>query len=119
MAALRVEYGIRHRPFLWVEDLSGPDTLVDFGSCIEFLVPGGICGINLIPLLSVALSFWQYRLMPKPTDEQQAQQMKMMKWFPVVFAVLLYNYTAALSIYMVVSSLVAIVESTWVRGTRV
>jgi YidC/Oxa1 family membrane protein insertase len=115
-SSLRVEYGIRHRPFLWVEDLSGPDALVDFGSCIEFLVPGGICGINLIPLLSVALSFWQYRLMPKPTDEQQAQQMKMMKWFPVVFAVLLYNYTAALSIYMVVSSLVAIVESTWVRA---
>jgi YidC/Oxa1 family membrane protein insertase len=119
-SSLRVEFDLRHRSFLWIEDLSGPDRLVDFGLSSPLFghqIPmGGIWGINLIPFLSIALSFWQYRLMPKPTDEQQAQQMKMMKWMPVLFAVMLYNYTAALSIYMVFSSLVAIVESTWVRA---
>ena len=36
--------------------------------------------------------------------------MKMMKWLPIIFAVILYNYTAALAIYMVLSSAVAIAE---------
>ena len=53
--------------------------------------------------------------MPKPADEQQAQQMRMMKWMPIVFAVILYNYTAALALYMVLSSVVAIAESRIVR----
>jgi YidC/Oxa1 family membrane protein insertase len=119
-SSLRVEYGLRHRSFLWVEDLSGPDQLVDFGLRQPFsllgIPVGGVGGVNLLPFLSVALSLWQYRMMPKPTDEQQAQQMKMMKWMPIFFAVMLYNYTAALSLYMVFSSLVAIVESAWVRA---
>ncbi len=49
----------------------------------------------------VVLSIWQQRMMPKPADEQQAQQMRMMKWMPIIFAVILYNYTAALALYMV------------------
>jgi YidC/Oxa1 family membrane protein insertase len=119
-SSLRVEYGLRHRSFLWIEDLSGPDQLVDFGlreplSLLGIPV-GGFGGINLLPFLSIVLSLWQYKMMPKPTDEQQAQQMKMMKWMPIFFAVMLYNYTAALSLYMVFSSLVAIVESAWVRA---
>ncbi|MFM8979907.1 MAG: YidC/Oxa1 family membrane protein insertase [Planctomycetia bacterium] len=109
-SSLRVEYTLRGEGFLWIRDLSGPDRLLD--------LPAGtplVSSINLLPLISVLLSLWHMRMMPKPTDEQSAQQMRMMKWMPILFAVLLYNYTAALSLYMVLSSLIAVIESTVVR----
>jgi YidC/Oxa1 family membrane protein insertase len=116
-SSLRIDFDLRHESFFWIRDLAGPDRLLDFGTDlmpIGFPV-GGLYSLNLLPLLSVVLSIWQQKQMPKPTDEQQAQQMKMMKWMPIFFAVLLYNYTAALSLYMIFSSGVAILESKWVK----
>jgi YidC/Oxa1 family membrane protein insertase len=118
-ACLRVEYGLRHESFLWIRDLSGPDRLIDFGlsaplSLLNF-PPGGIHALNLLPLLYMGLAILQQRQMPKPLDEQQAQQMKMAKWMMIIFPILLYNYTAALALYMITSSAVAIVESRLVR----
>jgi len=115
-SALRVEYTIRGEHFLWIQDLSGPDRLVDFGKTVLNLGFFWVESINLLPLLMVTLSILHTRNMPKPADEQQAQQMKMMKWLPIIFAVILYNYTAALAIYMVLSSTVAIIESKIVRS---
>jgi len=40
---------------------------------------------------------------------------RMMRWMPVVFTVMLYNYAAGLAIYMVVSSLWSIFESKVVK----
>jgi YidC/Oxa1 family membrane protein insertase len=114
-SCLRVEYTIRGAQFLWIHDLSGPDRLIDFGSRVIDLGIFWVDSINLLPLLMVALSIVHMRSMPKPADDQQAQQMKMMKWMPIFFAFILYNYTAALAIYMVLSSTVAIVESRIVR----
>jgi len=113
-SSLRVEYTLRGAPFAWITDLSGPDRLVDLPFTIPLFVLD-ISSINLLPLLMVALSILHTRQMPKPTDEQTAQQMKMMKWMPILFAVILYNYTAALSLYMVVSSAIALIESRIVK----
>ena len=116
-SSLRVEYSIRGAEFLWIKDLSGPDKLIDFGTkLVDFGPMFYLDAINILPLLMVVLSILHTRNMPKPADEQQAQQMKMMKWLPIMFAVILYNYTAALAIYMVLSSAVAIIESKIVRA---
>lgn len=116
-ASLRIEYTLRHQPFLWMHDLAGPDALVDFGHDLLGwgFPPGGIHGINLLPLLYMGLSIWQQRLMPKPLDEQQAQQMRTAKWMTIIFPILLYNYTGALALYMVVSTSIAIIENRIVR----
>jgi len=119
-AALRIEFDLRHQVFAWIRDLSGPDRLVDFGlakglSLLSIPPGGGIRGLNLLPLLYMGLAIYQQRLMPKPSDEQQAQQMKMAKWMAIIFPVLLYNYTAALALYMCCSSIIAIIESRIVR----
>jgi YidC/Oxa1 family membrane protein insertase len=113
-SCLRTEYTLRNASFLWITDLSGPDRLIDLGTTINLFVVQ-VSSINVLPLLLVGLSIWQQRRMPKPTDEQQAQQMKMMKWLPIIFAVILYNYTAALALYMVISSSIALIESAIVR----
>ena len=120
-ASLRIEFDLRHEVFAWIRDLSGPDRLVDFGlakglSLIGIPPGGGILGLNLLPLLYMGLAIYQQRLMPKAMDEQQAQQMKMAKWMAIIFPVLLYNYTAALALYMCISSIIAIVESRVVRA---
>jgi YidC/Oxa1 family membrane protein insertase len=115
-SSLRVEYTIRGAEFLWISDLSGPDKLIDFGTRLFDIGILYVESLNILPLLMVALSILHTRNMPKPADEQQAQQMKMMKWLPIVFAVILYNYTAALALYMVLSSAVAILESKIVRA---
>ena len=109
-------YTLRGSSFLWIKDLAGPDRLVDFGSRVLDLGVFWVEGINLLPILMVGLSILHTRSMPKPADEQQAQQMKMMKWMPIIFAFILYNYTAALAIYMVFSSAFAIIESKIVRA---
>ena len=101
---------------LWIDDLAGPDMLIPFSSRVLDLGFFWVEGINLLPILMVGLSILHTRSMPKPADEQQAQQMKMMKWMPIIFAFILYNYTAALAIYMVFSSAFAIIESKIVRA---
>ncbi len=115
-SSLRVEYSIRGAEFLWISDLSGPDKLIDFGTRLFDIGILYVESLNILPLIMVALSVLHMRNMPPPADEQQAQQMKMMKWLPIIFAVILYNYTAALAIYMVLSSAIAIVESKIVRA---
>jgi YidC/Oxa1 family membrane protein insertase len=115
-SALRVEYSIRGETFLWIKDLAGPDRLVDFGSTLVDLGIFRLDALNLLPILMVILSIWHTRSMPKPADDQQAQQMKMMKWMPIFFAFILYNYTAALALYMVFSSAIALIEAKIVRA---
>lgn len=105
-SCLRREYSLRGESFLWIGDLSGPDQL--------FTISG--FAINLLPILMVTLSLIHARSMPKPADEQAAQQMKMMKWMPIIFAVILYNYTAALMLYMTLSSGFGILEARLVRA---
>lgn len=114
-SSLRREFTIRGADFLWIGDLSGPDALIDFGACYPLLIMT-FCGINILPILMVTLSLIHAKSMPKPADEQTAQQYKMMKWMPIIFAVILYNYTAALMLYMTLSSAFGIVEAKIVRA---
>ncbi|MFV1958591.1 MAG: membrane protein insertase YidC [Planctomycetota bacterium] len=115
-SSLRTEYTLRNAVFLWIQDLGSPDKLIDFGRVVFDIGILTLFSLNILPLLMVGLSLWQQHLMPKPADEQQAQQMRMMKWLPIVFAVILYNYTAALALYMVLSSAVSITESRIVKA---
>ena len=115
-SALRVEYSLWGKPFLWIKDLAGPDQLIPFGHTIFNLGFFRLDAINILPILMVIISIFHQRSMPKPADEQQAQQMRMMKWMPIFFAFILYNYTAALALYMVFSAAIGLLESKIVRA---
>jgi membrane protein insertase Oxa1/YidC/SpoIIIJ len=58
----------------------------------------------------VVLWVLQQMGMPKPADEQAARMQKMMMFMPVVFGLMLYNYAAGLSIYMITTSSCSILE---------
>jgi YidC/Oxa1 family membrane protein insertase len=110
--ALRWSIDLRHAPFLWARDLTAPDRLFDLPNVDFFLVPDYF---NLLPILMAITWFLSMAMAPKPVDPQQQQTQKMMKWMPIVFSVMLYNYAAGLSLYMVVSSTWSIFETKVVK----
>lgn len=106
--ALRVAYELRCQPFIgWINDLSQPDRLFLF----DFW-PGEL---NVLPILMVALWLVLQMGTPLPTDPQQRQMMKIMRFMPLLFGVMLYKYASGLMVYMVTSSLFGIIEQ---RVTR-
>jgi len=107
--ALRVEFALRHEPFLWAADLSMPDRL--------FGLPFWPHWFNLLPILMLVLWVLQQKTSPQAQsdDPQVAAQMKMVKFMPYVFFFMLYTYASALSVYMCISSAWGIAEGKLVR----
>jgi len=107
--ALRVEFSLRHAPFLWAGDLSMPDRVAPLPFWPHWL--------NLLPLLMLVLWVLQQKATPTPnSDDPQVQaQMKIVRFMPYIFFFMLYNYAAALSVYMCVSSAWGIIEGRMVR----
>lgn len=88
---------LRNSSFLWVRDLSQPDTLAHvFGY-----------SINVLPLLMIGTQFWQMSLTPKTGDPQQQ---KMFMFMPLVFGFFCYNFAAALALYYTMQGLLTIVQ---------
>lgn len=102
---------LRGARFLWVRDLSKPDTL--------FLIPGlnflpfistpdGL-PFNLLPLLMGATMLWQSHMTPATPGADPMQQ-KLMRWMPLFFLLFLYNFSAGLTLYWTVQNLLSIAQ---------
>ena len=126
--SLQTTFELRHAPFLygftWIDDLSKPDHLVDFGQsyglpCLFF--SPSISGINLLPLLLGVVFYINMRLQPQPTQAlspEQEQQQKLMKIiFPLVFPIFLYSAPSGLNLYILTSTFIGIIETKLVRRT--
>jgi YidC/Oxa1 family membrane protein insertase len=95
---------LRGESFLWVADLSRPDTLFH-------IMPGTFdFPFNLLPLLMGATMLWQARLTPVSPGMDPAQQ-KMMKYMPLMFLFILYNFSAGLTLYWTVQNLLSILQT--------
>ncbi len=106
--ALRTAYDVRQQPFAaWITDLSHPDAL--------FLLPFWPHHFNLLPVLWIGLFVYMSLKQPLPTDPQQRQMMSIMRYMPIMFGVMLYNYASALMVYMVTSMLWSMVESALIK----
>jgi YidC/Oxa1 family membrane protein insertase len=99
---IRSAIELRGAHFLWVSDLSKPDTL--------FMIPGLDFPFNLLPLLMGASMLWQSHLTP-PAPGMDPAQAKMMRYMPLLFLVFLYNYSAGLALYWTVNNLLTIVQT--------
>jgi YidC/Oxa1 family membrane protein insertase len=103
---LRSAIELRGASFLWVADLSKPDTL--------FMIPGLNFPFNLLPLLMGGAMLWQSHLTPLSPGMDPAQA-KIMRYMPLIFLVFLYNYSAALALYMTVSTLLGVLQTKLTR----
>jgi YidC/Oxa1 family membrane protein insertase len=104
---IRSAIELRGAPFLWVSDLSRPDTL--------FLIPGVNFPFNLLPLIMGVTMLWQARLTP-PSPGMDPAQAKMMRYMPLMFMVFLYNFSAGLTLYWTVQNLLSIVQTKLIRN---
>lgn len=110
---IRTAIELRGVPFLWVRDLSKPDTLFVIPG-LDF-IPFGISTaeglpVNLLPLLMGVTMLWQARLTPMSPGMDPAQA-KMMKYLPAVFILFLYNYSAGLALYWTVQNLLSVLQT--------
>ena len=93
---------LRGTPFLWIHDLSRPDTI--------FYIPGLDWPFNPLPLVMGVTMLWQTRLAPPSPGMDPAQQ-KMMKYMPMMFLFFLYNQPAGLTLYWTVQNLLTIAQT--------
>ena len=107
---IRSAIELRGAHFLWVTDLSKPDTL--------FLIPGLNFPFNLLPLLMVGVMVWQAHLTPPSPGMDPAQQ-KMMRYMPALFLVFLYTYSSGMALYMFVSTLLGIIQTKLTKTTPI
>jgi YidC/Oxa1 family membrane protein insertase len=101
LAMIRCAIELRGAHFLWVADLTKPDTL--------FLIPGFNFPFNPLPLLMVGVMVWQAHLQPQSPGMDPSQQ-KMMRFMPLIMLLFLYNYSSGMALYMTVSTLLGILQ---------
>jgi len=94
---------LRGANFMWLSDLSKPDTL--FGNL--WFLP-----IGPLPILMAASMFLQTKLNPKPTDPMQARLMLMM---PIIFSFFFFFFPAGLVLYWLVNNILSISQQWYVN----
>jgi YidC/Oxa1 family membrane protein insertase len=97
---------LRGRHFLWVKDLTQPDTI--FSTPLGFSFFGiSHLTINPLPVMVTMLMMVMMRMTPQMGDPQQQ---KIAQFMPLFFLFLFYNFAAALSLYYVINNAVAIIQ---------
>ncbi|HEX8310219.1 MAG TPA: membrane protein insertase YidC [Chthoniobacteraceae bacterium] len=90
---------LRNSSFLWVDDLSQPDTV--------WHLPGLGIPLNVLPLLMAITMFWQMAISPKSGDPIQQ---RVFMFVPLIFIFFCYNFASALALYWTVQNLFSIVQ---------
>jgi YidC/Oxa1 family membrane protein insertase len=112
---------LRQQGFLWAEDLSTYDSIIDFGThiwgigdhlslfCLLF------CGTNLL------YSYMSVRQQRESMSGEQAEQMKVMQWMmyfmPLMFFFMFNRYSAGLNYYYFISLLFSAGTMWYLRKT--
>ena len=93
---------LRGQGFLWVEDLSQPDTLAHVAG-----VP-----INLLPVVMAITSFLQIKMTPSTGDKMQQ---RIIMFMPFMFFFFCYNFASALALYWTTQNIFSIGQ-TWLMN---
>lgn len=107
---LRTASELRFAPFLWVQDLSVPDTIYRLAGF----------PINPLPLLMGITMYYQMKLMPSPSTDDM--QRKLLQFMPFMFLFFCYNFPAGLVLYWTVQNLLTILQQSFTAkalGTEV
>ena len=94
---------LRHAGFLWVQDLSLPDTLPGFPEWLP---------IRPLALLMGGSMFAQHKLMPQSGDASQA---RMMTFMTVFFMFIFYSMPSGLTLYWTVNQILTILQNVVTR----
>jgi YidC/Oxa1 family membrane protein insertase len=113
-SVLDISVDLRHSAFLWANDLSEPDRLVEFGRTVRFLF-FSFDAFNLLPIMMTVAWVLQSMTMPKAEDPNMRMQQKMMTFMPIVFGFICYDLPSGLSWYFFVNSTIAFFEQKLIK----
>ena len=99
---------LRQEGFLWVTDLSQPDTL--FTINLPFSLPflGDALPVNILPIVMAGTMVIQMSLTPKTGDKMQRRIFMLM---PLIFFFFCYSFASALALYWTTSNIFAIAQT--------
>lgn len=95
---LRTSSELRFASFLWIKDLSVPDTVAFIAGF----------PVNILPLLMAVSMFFQMKFTPSPMTDNT--QKKIFQAMPFIFLIFCYNFPAGLVLYWTVQNLLTIVQ---------
>lgn len=101
---------LRNQPFLWIKDLSLPDTVATIKMSMPLLgykIGGqGFTDINVLPFVMTATTLIQSKL---TSGDQSNQQAKMMTYlFPLMFFFIFWNMPSGLVLYWTIQNILTI-----------
>ena len=101
---------LRNESFLWIKDLSLPDTVATIRAMVPLLgyrIEGqGFTDINILPFIMTGTTLLQSKL---TSGDQSAQQGKMMTYlFPIVFFFIFWNMPSGLVLYWTIQNILTI-----------
>ena len=95
---LRSASELRFAHFLWIQDLSLPDTMAMIGPF----------PLNILPLIMGVTMFYQMKMTPSPSADPI--QRKVFQLMPFIFLVICYNFPSGLVLYWTVQNLLTILQ---------
>ncbi|MDD8045647.1 MAG: membrane protein insertase YidC [Verrucomicrobiota bacterium] len=107
---LRSAVELRGASFLWVQDLSTPDTVM----VIPKLFLGNDLPINPLAILMGLTMFLQQKSAPTSPGMDPAQR-RMMTYMPLVFFFMFYSFPAGLTLYWTVNQVLTIAQQLWTQ----
>ncbi len=128
-AALYFSFDLRQQPAFWgvFQEIGGWPFLADLASPDHFFWESpepfkfllwNVTGVNLLPILMGVIFFFQQKYMTPKTamsPEQETQQKIMRVMMVVLFPVMLYSAPSGLTLYILTSSSIGIMESRHIR----
>ncbi|MDN3492479.1 membrane protein insertase YidC [Winogradskyella bathintestinalis] len=107
-------FALRQKSFLWADDLSSFDSVLD----LPFHIPFYGDHVSLFPILAaIAIFFYMkmttgQQMATQPTQEGMPDMAKMMKYMiyfsPILMLIFFNNYASGLSLYYFISNLISI-----------
>jgi YidC/Oxa1 family membrane protein insertase len=97
-----VSVEMRGATWLWVTDLSQPETLA----------------VHILPIIMIASQFVMQKMTPTPTGGDPSQQ-KMMQFMPLMMGFFFYNLSSGLVLYYLTSNLVGVAQQWFFNRTSI
>jgi YidC/Oxa1 family membrane protein insertase len=97
---LRVSVEMRGANWLWIHDLSQPETLP----------------IKILPIVMIISQFYMQSMTPQANVDPSQQ--KMMKFMPLIFGFMFYNFASGLVLYYLTSNLVGMGQQWFFNHTE-
>jgi YidC/Oxa1 family membrane protein insertase len=107
---LRSAVELRGASFLWIKDLSQPDTIWSHTLAFALPIVGDTLKLNPLPIAMGASMIWQMKLTPSGGDPKQQQ---MMMFMPLMMLYFFYSSSSGLVLYWTVQQFLSIAQQWW------